>query len=167
MNVEIERKFLLPEFPFRELERGEITMVAKHSLFQTYLAYSDDQEIRVRQSIDDQGVSHYTHTFKSGHGLVRQEIEYEISEKIYRQLLSHTGLVPLEKIRITVEGQGVLFQIDEYKELDLRVVEVEFPDETAAKSFSIPHWFGRELGQEEEFRNKMLWIKLQTITLTE
>jgi adenylate cyclase len=164
-NIEIERKFLLSAFPSRELEIGEITMIAKHTLFQTYLAYSEDQEIRVRQLIDDQGSCQYTHTFKSGHGLVRKEIEYEISEKIYQQLLSNTRFVPLEKTRTTVDHQGVLFQIDEYKQLDLTVVEVEFPDVHAAQLFSSPHWFGRELGQEEEFRNKSLWIKQQTSNL--
>lgn len=162
MSAEIERKFLLPAFPAAELDNNEITLVSKQYIYQTYLAFSEDQEIRVRQLVDRSGLSHYTHTFKSGHGLVREEIEYNISEPIYKQLLERTGLIPLEKIRTTVEVQGLYFEIDEYKQVDLLVVEVEFPDVEAARLFQVPSWFGRELGAEEEFRNKSMWVKLQT-----
>jgi adenylate cyclase len=161
MSAEIERKFLLPAFPAAELENKEVTLVLKQYIYQTYLAFSDDQEIRVRQLVDSGGVSHYTHTFKSGHGLVREEIEYAISENIYKQLILHTGLTPLEKIRTTVDYHGIHFEIDEYKQIDLMVVEVEFPNVDAARLFPVPDWFGRELGQEEEYRNKTLWIQLQ------
>jgi adenylate cyclase len=161
MSKEIERKFLLASFPAMELELKEMTMISQKRIYQTYLAYSEEQEIRVRQLVDNEGNSQYTHTFKSGHGLVREEIEYEISEDIYRQLLDHTKLVPLEKIRTTVEHRGFYYEVDEYKQVELTVVEVEFPDIQAAQSFVVPSWFGRELGQEDEFRNKTLWVKLQ------
>jgi CYTH domain-containing protein len=162
VSKEIEKKYLLPVFPAKELADNELKLVSKQYIYQTYLAFSEDQEIRVRRLVDHDGSSHYTHTFKSGHGLVREEIEYDISEAIYKQLLDKTKLVPLEKIRTTVEQQGQLFEIDEYKQIDLLVVEAEFPDVEAANRFQVPAWFGRELGQEEEFRNKSLWIKLQT-----
>ncbi|MBD0383260.1 CYTH domain-containing protein [Paenibacillus sedimenti] len=161
MSSEIERKWLLPAFPTAELSNNEITLVSRKYIYQTYLAFSADQEIRVRQLVDSSGVSDYTHTFKSGHGLVREEIEYKISEHIYKQLLDRTGLIPLEKIRTTVDCQGMLFEIDEYKHIDLMVIEVEFPDVDAANRFIVPSWFGRELGQEEEFGNKTMWIQLQ------
>jgi CYTH domain-containing protein len=163
MSAEIERKFLLPAFPAAELDNKEIKLVSKQYIYQTYLAFSEDQEIRVRQLVDRSGLSHFTHTFKSGHGMVREEIEYNISESIYKQLLERTGLIPLEKIRTTVEVQGLHFEIDEYKQVDLTVVEVEFPDVEAARLFKVPAWFGRELGAEEEFRNKSMWVKLQTV----
>ncbi|NOV00091.1 CYTH domain-containing protein [Paenibacillus planticolens] len=161
MSAEIERKFLLPEFPAAELEKEEMKLVSKQYIYQTYLAFSEDQEIRVRQLVDSSGESHFTHTFKSGHGMVREEIEYSISESVYKQLLERTGLIPLEKIRTTVEVQGICFEIDEYKQVDLAVVEVEFPSLEAAERFEVPAWFGRELGSQEEFRNKSMWIALQ------
>ncbi|UQZ86387.1 CYTH domain protein [Paenibacillus konkukensis] len=162
MSTEIERKFLITAFPKEQLESEEVRFVGKRHIYQTYLAYSEDQEIRVRKLVDHEGRASYTHTFKSGHGLVRQEVEYEISEEVYRQLLMNTKFVPLEKIRTKVERQGLCYEIDEYKQIDLMVVEVEFEDEQAAQAFVPPHWFGRELGQEEEFRNKSLWISLQS-----
>lgn len=161
MGKEIERKFWLPAFPSAELERKELAFVSRQYIYQTYLAYSGDQEIRVRQLVDPDGVSSYTHTFKSGHGIAREEIEYGISADVYRQLLEHTKLIPLEKVRTTVQDREYSYEIDEYKQFELTVVEVEFPDLAAAERFQAPAWFGRELGQEDEFRNKTLWMKLQ------
>lgn len=161
MGKEIEKKFLLPAFPTDELDKQTIKLVSKQYIYQTYLAFSEDQEIRVRKLVDSSGDSHYTHTFKSGHGMVREEIEYNISESVYKQLLERTGLIPLEKIRTTVECDGLYFEIDEYKQVDLAVVEVEFPDIADAERFEAPAWFGRELGSEEEFRNKSMWVALQ------
>lgn len=162
MGIEIEKKFLLPAFPQEILDQELVSLVSKQTIYQTYLAFSKDQEIRVRQLIDVDGTCHYTHTFKSGHGLVREEIEYSISAEMYQQLLSRSGLIPLEKVRTAVDHQGILYEIDEYKQISLVVVEVEFPDLDATQMFNVPDWFGRELGQEEEFRNKTLWIQLQT-----
>lgn len=161
MGKEIERKYLLSNFPAKELEDKEIAWVSRKTIYQTYLAYSEEQEIRVRQLMDQEGASQFTHTFKSGHGMVRQEVEYEISEEVYTQLLARTKLVPLEKIRTTIEYRGHIYEIDEYKQVKLTVVEVEFPDLEAAQRFEPPAWFGRELGAEDEYRNKTLWMKLQ------
>ncbi|MBA2943464.1 CYTH domain-containing protein [Paenibacillus sp. CGMCC 1.16610] len=161
MSAEIEKKYLLPAFPASELENQDIKLVSKQYIYQTYLAFSEDQEIRVRKLVDSSGESHFTHTFKSGHGMVREEIEYNISETVYKQLLDHTGLIPLEKIRTTVEHAGLYYEIDEYKQVDLAVVEVEFPSIEAAEQFEAPAWFGRELGSEDEFRNKSMWVALQ------
>lgn len=162
MEKEIEKKYLLETFPEELLQNKALKLISTKHIYQTYLAFSDKEEIRVRQLVDNDGTSTFTHTFKSGHGLVRQEIEYNISEEVYRQLLTNTQLVPLEKVRTTVEHQGLYYEIDDYKQIELMVVEVEFADESAAHSFQPPAWFGRELGQEEEFRNKSLWIGLQT-----
>ncbi|WNR45690.1 CYTH domain-containing protein [Paenibacillus roseipurpureus] len=161
MGAEIERKYLLPAFPEAEVARGELTFISKQYIYQTYLAFSDDQEIRVRKLVDSSGEAHYTHTFKSGHGMVREEVEYAITASIYEQLLERTGLIPLEKIRTTLEAGGFTCEIDEYKQIELAVVEVEFADVQEAQSFAAPSWFGRELGAEEEFRNKSMWVKLQ------
>ncbi|MGG1552281.1 CYTH domain-containing protein [Paenibacillus ferrarius] len=161
MGAEIERKYLLASFPEAELADNTLKRVSKQYIYQTYLAFSEDQEIRVRKLVDPTGEKHFTHTFKSGHGMMREEVEYSITEPIYDQLLARSGLIPLEKIRTTLEADGHTYEIDEYKQIDLMVVEVEFPDLSAAEAFTPPSWFGRELGAEEEFRNKTMWIKLQ------
>ncbi|MFC0213698.1 CYTH domain-containing protein [Paenibacillus chartarius] len=163
MSQEIERKYLLGLPAAEVLALPGVTVQATEYIYQTYLAYTNEQEIRIRKKVGRQGKERYTHTFKAGQGMAREEIEYEISGEIYEQLLQRTGVIPLEKIRTTLtDGSGRSYEIDEYKQVELAVVEVEFASLEEAQAFAPPAWFGRELGAEEEFRNKTLWLKLQS-----
>jgi CYTH domain-containing protein len=162
MGTEIERKFLLTSSASEVLEAEGVAFRSREYIYQTYLAFTDDQEVRIRKKIDHLGRTSYMHTFKSGQGIAREEVEYAISGEVYEQLLQRTGLVPLEKVRTTVESGGRSYEIDEYKQVDLAVVEAEFASMDEASAFAAPPWFGRELGAEEEYRNKTLWMKLQT-----
>lgn len=166
LNQEIERKFLLARYPEAELTSGELKLIGRKHIYQTYLAYSGDQEVRIRKLVaeagEDAGQEFFTHTFKRGIGLSREEIEYPISKDIYEQLLGLGKLVPLQKTRTAVEDrEGRIIEIDDYSGLDLVTVEVEFESEAEAASYITPAWFGCELGNEEEYRNKKLWLDLQ------
>ncbi|MFD1956015.1 CYTH domain-containing protein [Paenibacillus thailandensis] len=163
---EIERKFLLGRYPETELASGELKLVNRLRIDQTYLAFSGDEEVRIRklavEAGEGAGEQYYTHTFKRGVGLSREEIEYPISKAVYDQLLGLGKLVPLQKTRTIVrDKEGAVFEIDDYTGLGLLTVETEFESEESALAFKAPAWFGRELGNEEEFRNKKLWLDLQ------
>ncbi|WP_206105445.1 adenylate cyclase [Paenibacillus thalictri] len=161
MSQEIERKFMLGRFPEQEIREGYLQFISRKEIDQTYLALSKGEEIRIRK-LSENGEAEYTHTFKKGNGLSREEIEYAISEPIYSQLLAQSGKTPLKKTRTTVVAGELHYDIDEYRpQFDLTVVEVEFPDEASAHRFAAPDWFGREVGSEEEYRNKKLWRSLQ------
>jgi len=162
MPLEIERKFLL-ERPVHQLVAEEgLAVRSEVRIEQTYLALDDDQEIRVRRIADaSTGKAVYTHTFKRGNGMTREEIEYEISEKIYEQLFRAARAVPLTKNRMTAEWNGLTVEIDRYDQLGLTVVEVEFDSEEEANRFQAPPWFGRDIGAEKEYGNKTIWKKLQ------
>jgi adenylate cyclase len=103
----------------------------------------------------------YTHTFKQGKGMAREEVEYDIHPDIYGQLIRLAGSNPLQKIRSKVEYDGIQIEIDEYVHVDLIVAEVEFESEEEARAFQPPYWFGREVGPEEEYSNKTLWKQMQ------
>jgi adenylate cyclase len=163
MNLEIERKFKLGRFPQQEIESGALKLITRQLIDQTYLAFSKNEEVRVRRLSTEQGDT-YTHTFKRGHGLAREEIEYSISADIYEQLLQGSGKKPLRKTRTSLEAGGLHFDIDEYEQFNLAVVEVEFHSEEEAAGFQSPDWFGPEVGSEEEFRNKKLWVTVQNST---
>jgi CYTH domain-containing protein len=160
MGQEIERKYLLAKVPTELIREGVLRVVSRKVIEQTYLAFSNQEEVRVRKLISDGEVG-FTHTYKRGNGLLREEIEYEIGPDIYEQLLTGSSRKPLVKTRITVEADGYEIDIDEYAQFDLCVAEVEFPDVEAANRFQPPAWFGQELGSEEEYRNKTLWITVQ------
>ena len=162
MPLEIERKFLLERSVPKLVEEEGVSVRSEVRIEQTYLALDDSQEIRVRRIADvETGEVTYTHTFKKGNGMTREEVEYGISEKIYEQLFRAARAVPLTKNRITAEWNGLTFEIDRYDQLGLTVVEVEFDSEEEANRFQAPEWFGRDIGDEKQYGNKTIWRKLQ------
>lgn len=162
MGMEIERKFLLPEYPEQLIEEGQLKVLTRHSIDQTYLAIEDGQELRVRKITDlDSGEITYTHTFKDGKGISRKEIEYDISEGLYTQMIDAVQAVPLVKTRTTAVWNNTTVEIDEYTQLDLTVIEVEFDSLEEAEAFEAPEWFGLDVSVEKQYSNKTVWKKLQ------
>jgi len=149
--------------------RGKVTKLMEFGAFvelepgvEGLIHVSELSPNRVRRIADaSTGKAVYTHTFKRGNGMTREEIEYEISEKIYEQLFRAARAVPLTKNRMTAEWNGLTVEIDRYDQLGLTVVEVEFDSEEEANRFQAPPWFGRDIGAEKEYGNKTIWKKLQ------
>ncbi|RED59085.1 CYTH domain-containing protein [Cohnella phaseoli] len=162
MAKEIERKFMLAEFPDSLVQEGVLVPVKEQHIEQTYLAIDDTQELRVRKIRDmATGKHEFTHTFKNGNGLVREEIEYSISESLYEQLSKASGAIPLTKVRTTADWAGTTIEIDTYDQLQLRVLEIEFESEEAALGFQAPDWFGPDISSMKQYSNKTVWKKLQ------
>ncbi|MFC4778227.1 CYTH domain-containing protein [Paenibacillus sp. GCM10023252] len=162
MALEIERKFLLAE-PVQELaDRGVLRIQGEQCIEQTYLAIDEQQELRIRRLTDlSTNERTYTHTFKQGNGLSREEIEYEISESIYEQVARAHNAVALTKNRITAEWNGTILEVDVYDQLQLTVVEVEFASIEEANAFNPPAWFGPDISSERQYSNKTVWRELQ------
>lgn len=162
MSLEIERKFLLPGSPSLLIEETKLKVRSEHRIEQTYLAMDENQELRVRRIVDlASNEVTFTHTFKLGNGLSREEIEYSISEGIYEQVVKAFGFVPLTKNRLTAEWDGRVIEIDTYDQIELSVLEVEFDSEEAANAFIAPEWFGKDISSERQYSNKTVWRKLQ------
>lgn len=162
MAQEIERKFLLSQLPDAMFNEGQLVVRAEQRIEQTYLAIDESQELRVRKITDTRsGELSFTHTFKRGGGLVREEIEYSISEGLYDQLIQAHRAVPLIKVRISVEWEGRIVEIDVYEQFDLSVLEVEFESEEEAMRFAAPDWFGPEISTMKQYSNKTVWRQLQ------
>ncbi|MRN51437.1 CYTH domain-containing protein [Paenibacillus monticola] len=162
MALEIERKFLLPEYPQQLIQEGQLKILTRHSIDQTYLAIDGGQELRVRKITDlDSGEVTYTHTFKDGKGISREEIEYFISEGLYNQMIEAVKMIPLVKERTTGVWNGTTIEIDVYTQLKLSVLEVEFDSLEEAESFDAPEWFGKDVSVERQYSNKTVWKELQ------
>ncbi|NMO97832.1 CYTH domain-containing protein [Paenibacillus lemnae] len=163
MALEIERKYLLEADPLLLLQDGTLRLNKKQLIEQTYLALDGDQELRVRKLKNVQtGVLEYTHTFKKGWGLAREEVEYSISEGLYEQMIEAHQAVPLIKTRITAEWEGRIVEIDDYTQLNLLVLEIEFSSLEEAEHFCPPSWFGQDISQSKEYSNKKVWRDLQS-----
>lgn len=163
MALEIERKYLLT-IPYQQLiEQGIIKVKSEQRIEQTYIAMDKDQELRVRRILDLSSNDYeYTHTFKNGVGLAREEVEYNITKVIYDQVVEAFGFVPLTKNRITAMFGELLVEIDVYDQVDFVVVEVEFGSMEEADSFVPPSWFGEEISFNKKYSNKAVWKQLQT-----
>ena len=148
-GLEIERKFLLKFLP------PEVLSLRSTSIFQGYLASDEHKEVRIRQ----QGSKHFL-TVKEGSGLVRTEVEIAISAGQFCALWPTTVGRRLEKTRTAFRHEGYRLEIDRYQgELEPLVIgEVEFPTVEASEEFQKPSFFGREVTNDESYRNVALAI---------
>lgn len=166
MAQEIEKKYKLDVFPHKETADGQLRVLSRRQIEQTYLALHEDEELRVRKLTDlDTGAVQYTHTFKKGWGLIRQELETAISVGLYEQITSRVGWRALVKVRTTcrTEDASTVVEIDSYPDVDgaLHVVEVEFSSEEEAQDFTAPAWFGEEITSDKAYSNKQMWRRIQ------
>ena len=144
---EVERKWLVTELPDLGRLRGK-------DVIQGYIAVtSDGTEVRVRQKGDK-----YFQTIKSDGGLVRGEIEIELTKAQYDDLWQATAGRRLEKTRYEIGLNGAKIELDVYKGAltGLIVAEVEFPSVRDSEKFSQPAWFGQEVTEDKRYKNKNL-----------
>jgi len=148
---EIERSFLLAGEPpaSRRVEHID----------QGYLAIDrDGTEARIRRR-----ATRLTLTVKSPDaGRVRVEEELEIDAARFDALWPLTDGRRLEKDRHLIDLPGGLTaELDVYGGAlaGLRVVEVEFPSEDSAARFEPPGWFGKEITEDQRFRNRELAVR--------
>lgn len=148
-DLELERKWLVQDAPL------DVMSAPAEPIQQGYLAIgSDGSEVRLRR----RGAG-CTLTAKSGSGLARRELEVELTDEQFEALWPGTEGRRLEKTRRAIEIDGDLrLELDEYAgELaGLVVVEVEFPSEQAARSFPVPGWFGLDVTDRDEYKNRQL-----------
>jgi CYTH domain-containing protein/CHAD domain-containing protein len=144
--AEIERKFLITEMP-----RGESSRTA---IEQGYLALDAEVEVRLRRAGDELFL-----TAKGGHGEIREEVEVSIESGAFAALWPLTAGRRVRKVRHVVPlAYGLRAEVDVYEAgLDgLRTAEVEFDSPEAARAFTPPSWFGRELTGDRRYANQTL-----------
>ena len=149
--AEIERSFLLKGDPPGDADRVE-------RIEQGYIAIDrDGTEVRMRRR-----AGALTLTVKSPDpGRTRAEEEIELDGARFERLWPLTAGRRLVKDRHLLALPG-----DRTAELDvyigalagLRVVEVEFPSEEESDRFEIPDWFGREVTEDQRYRNRELAV---------
>lgn len=156
MKKEIERKFLI-----EEIGQGVVFFEDKQ-IHQTYISIKDDEELRVRMEVENDKKS-FSMTYKKGIGLSREENDFQIGEKMYYDLTDNVNEKTLIKNRrATMFGQYSV-TLDTYgPEFNGMVTaEVEFETEEEANRFQAPGWFGQDVTEDETYKNKNLWKRLQ------
>jgi len=146
MPIEIERKFLVQGDRWRSLANG----IAYR---QGYVATERGNTVRVR-IVGDRGW--LTVKGPTTH-LSRAEYEYEIPHAEALAMLDTLCQPPLiEKIRHTLELDGLTWEIDEFLGANqgLILAEVELENETQA--IALPDWIGAEVSQDPRYYNANL-----------
>lgn len=146
--MEIERKFLVNSLP-------NLNNYQKYEISQGYI--SMEPTIRIRKKDDV-----YYLTKKGKGSLIREEIEEEISKEVFEILISliQTRLIEKTRYKIPLEN-GQMAELDIYHKdlIGLSTVEVEFKTIKEAQSFIPPNWFGKDITEDNRFKNNNLAIE--------
>lgn len=149
---EIERVWLLSACP--AIPAG----AERWTIEQGYLDPESGAEGRVRSIAYPDGRREYVHTLKSGQGLVRQETERRITPEEFARLWPATVGRRIRKVRHRVREGELTWEVDEFLDWPLVMVEVELPHESAEAS--PPAWLrgvmGREVTDDPRYRNSAL-----------
>lgn len=150
MGIEIERKFLVRRLP-AELNRRDGAALRQGYLIATETGI----ELRIRQKKEA-----FYQTVKMGSGLARTEIEIELTRVQFQQLWPFTAGRRVTKTRFTLPVGAHTAELDCFEGdlAGLTLVEVEFDSVAASTAFDPPDWFGREVTEDECYKNKHLAV---------
>jgi adenylate cyclase len=143
---EIERKYQVKRLP-DGLDDGA-------PMVQRYLAVDGDTQVRLRRKGDRRLL-----TVKAGGGMNHAEEELELDSERFDRLWPLAAGREIRKVRYEVAlGDGLVAELDVFEgHLDGMVcVEVEFPSDHAADSFTPPDWFGPEVTGDPQWANVAL-----------
>ena len=150
MPIEIERKFCVREMP-------ELTARAGVEIAQGYLAVdAAGTEIRVRRK----GGQFYQ-TLKMGTGVKRTEVEMALTRAQFDLLWPLTAGRRVEKVRYELTQGKWTIELDVYRGRlkGLVAAEVEFASVDESARFVPPPWFGREVTDDDRYKNATLALK--------
>jgi CYTH domain-containing protein len=160
---ELERKFIVNRVPEYMLDYH----VGSYLIEQNYL-YSDIvSECRIRREVNlmNEEVKNSI-DLKSGVGKVRDEESNEISYEMAEKFLVN-DYYPIVKQRDIYFLDGNFIEVDFYDDLELIVAEIEFINEAEMNKFEMYGWMIKEVSNQEEYKNKNLWKKLNKRSVEE
>ena len=147
--MEIERKWMLNGWPPEELG---LPLLYEQSMRQGYISVRPT--VRIREEAMTGGNTEYVLCIKSGAGLVRKEIEMDISKDKFLELEDLIGLPLIPKVRRTYQlsdGHHLeVNHVDEGLPSEFWYAEVEFRTEDEARS-----WNPDEAGLSDYLNNEV------------
>lgn len=133
--MEIERKWMVSDWPAEELA---LPLLYEQSMRQGYISVRPT--VRIREEAMRGGNTEYVLCFKSGVGLVRKEIEMDITEDKFRELEDLIGLPLIPKVRRTYQlPDGLKLEVnhvDEGLPTEFWYAEVEYKSVEQAQNWN-------------------------------
>ena len=153
MALEIERKFLLKEFP------SGLELIREVDIWQGYV--SIEPEVRIHRAKDrNTGVENFRLTLKGNGTLTRREIKTDIDGDFYRESLGlMSGEVIYKDYRSYRLGDSILevCHVDPGRASGFIYAEIEFASEEAAKGFVKPDFLCEEVTNDNYYKMKNYW----------
>ena len=116
------------------------------------------REGRIRSVELVDGSIQYFHTIKQGQGVVRQETEHALDQATFESLWPQTLGKRIRKVRHRVSEGALTWEVDQFLDFPLVMVEVELSSEHAPCDF--PKWLAadivREVSHDPRYRNHAL-----------
>ncbi|MGX1791168.1 CYTH domain-containing protein [Bosea sp. NPDC055332] len=148
MGIEIERKFLVTGQEWRVAAKPGCLLRQGYFTPAGYAA-----TIRVRCSADRASLA----IKGPREGNVRSEFEYEVpladAEAMLRTLCVNRMI---EKLRYSIEADGLTWNIDEFRGVNSGLVFTEVELESPDQIVKLPAWVGEEITGRHEYRNTVL-----------
>ncbi len=147
MAVEIEHKFLLADYSWRE----QVQKSVKYK--QGYLSSQPTNSIRVRIAGDQAWLNIKSATI----GTQRLEFEYPIPLSDAEEILTSLCRKPLvEKTRHFVPNGELVWEIDEFEGDNAGLVVAEIELDESGQHFAKPQWLSTEVTQDLRYYNNNL-----------
>lgn len=148
-DLEIEKKWLIK----KELIPYDLSKMERIEIEQTYICFSP--EIRVRRI---NGGSQYTFAVKTNiteDGMTRNELEENITQEEYHNLISKKEGNTIHKTRYQfLEGNQILaIDIFSGKLEGLAYLEIEFKDQEEAQNYKAPDWVMKDVTSDLSYKN--------------
>ena len=152
ISMEIERKFLLNNFP-NNLKCIETAMVS-----QGYISINPEVRIRSYEYNDDKK---FVLTIKGEGDLSRNEMEVCITEEAFKGISEIINKPLIEKdYRKYQLSDGLILEcshVDKGSASEFIYAEIEFENEEQAKEFIVPDFLEKEITDCPEYKMKNYW----------
>ena len=153
MALEIERKFLVKEFP------ADLELIREVDIWQGYV--SIEPEVRIHRAKDrTTGKEDFRLTLKGDGSLTRTEIKTDVDEKFFHEALSlMQGDIIYKDYRSYRLGAYVLevCLVDKGTPWEFMYAEIEFESEEEALAFEKPAFLGEEVTHDDTYKMKNYW----------
>jgi len=160
MPNENERKWIVEEVPKKLLREDRESHIT-----QSYLSVTNSGEVRLRKREHPSGKIQLTICVKRGKGQNRKEVSTPIMSIHFHQLRKAAiGTVqkwqyeiPLSEVTASsswIEWNQKIVEIDIYDDEELVIAEIEDPPSDIDEK--LPEWFGKEVTEDEDYKNKWL-----------
>ncbi len=151
-HLEIERKYLLDRLP--EMPEHAVLLRIEQGYLDSRTEISPEDGLgdplnaggRIRRTTESDGSITCHHTIKQGVGLVREEWQQTISEDVFESVWNDPSIARLRKVRYQVREGALVWEIDDFHELNVVLAEVELP--TAQTQVEPPGWLRRHIQRD-------------------